>query len=74
MDIFALKGGNPIGLELGSWRDVYGLQLEKRRHRWDRRTDLKGTTFLNTKDVMVGLDGELGSLGLAQIARSEFLP
>ena len=38
--------GSPIGVDLGSWKENSGLQLSKSRNRWDRRTDLMGTTFV----------------------------
>ena len=46
-DIFSVKNGPPIILELGKWDTDKGIVLEKSMNRWDRRTDLKGATFVN---------------------------
>ena len=51
-DIFAIKGGVPLRMEIGKWSYVspdrtYGVHLMRSRNRWDRRTDLHGTPFLN---------------------------
>ena len=48
MDIFAVKGDNPVGIEIGSWRQGFGVQLGKRKNRWERRTDMMGATIQNT--------------------------
>ena len=46
-DIFAVKGGPPITLEVGKWNSRSGIKLQKSKNRWDRRTDLGGATFIN---------------------------
>ena len=46
-DIFAVKGGPSIALEVGRWNNDNGMVLRKRMNRWDRRTDLKGAIFVN---------------------------
>ena len=70
-DIFVVKAGPPIKLEVGKWKLHNGLRLIKSLSRWDRRTDLQNTTLLNclrnnppwaqpTKDkkgVMIGSTG-----------------
>ena len=47
LDIFAVKNGPTISLEIGNWDTKNGIVLQKSLNRWDRRTDLKGTTFVN---------------------------
>ena len=47
LDIFSVKNGTPIILELGNWDIDTGIILQKSKNRWDRRTDLKGVTFVN---------------------------
>ena len=46
-DVFTVNGGVPIVLQLGMWDQSNGMQLEKSRNRWDRRTNLSGATFIN---------------------------
>ena len=47
-DIFAVKGGPPITLELATWDTKKGMRLKQKANRWDRRTNLKGATFINS--------------------------
>ena len=47
-DIFAVKGGPPITLEVGKWDIDNGMRLMTGLNRWDRRTDLKGVNFKNS--------------------------
>ena len=44
-DIFAVKGGPPIKLEVGKWNN--GMTLITSINRWDRRTNLQQTKFVN---------------------------
>ena len=46
-DIFAVKGGPSIKLEVGKWSFDDGIILSKSMNRWDRRTNLEGTKFVN---------------------------
>ena len=46
-DIFAVKGGPSIKLEVGKWNFDNGITLTTSLTRWDRRTNLKQTTFVN---------------------------
>ena len=46
-DRFAVRGEPPIYIELGSWDDQNGINLNGSISRWDRRTDLRGATFRN---------------------------
>ena len=48
IDVFAVNGENPISIEIGSWEYGYGVHINKRRNRWERRSDLMGATFSNT--------------------------
>ena len=48
VDIFAIKGGRPIVLDMGTWVKGSGVQLERKINRWDRRRDLMGAKFVNT--------------------------
>ena len=48
VDIFAIKGGRAIVLDMGTWEKGSGLQLERKINRWDRRNDLMGAKFVNT--------------------------
>ena len=48
VDIFAVNGGPPIVLELGTWNRNNGMYLKKRINRWERRTDLMGAKFVNS--------------------------
>ena len=47
LDIFAVKGGPPIRLEIGGWDIDNRMILYKSLNRWERRTDLKGAKFVN---------------------------
>ena len=46
-DIFAVKGGRPIKLEVGHWNVHHGMTLKKSLNRWDRRSNLHQTSFIN---------------------------
>ena len=46
-DIFAVKAGPSIALEVGKWNFDNGMTLTTSMNRWDRRTNLHGTTFIN---------------------------
>ena len=46
-DIFSVKGGTPIVLELGTWEKGHGVILKEKINRWDRRTDLFQAQFVN---------------------------
>ena len=46
-DKFTVKGGPIISLEVGKWNKGNGIVLRKSMNRWDRRTNLKGATFVN---------------------------
>ena len=46
-DIFAVKAGPSILLEVGRWNFDNGIELIKSINRWDRRTNLQQTTFVN---------------------------
>ena len=48
IDTFAVKGGLPISLHLADWNTENGFKFHKSMNRWDRRTDLKGTSFVNS--------------------------
>ena len=47
VDIFAVKSGPPIRMDIGKWNYDHGFHFMKSMNRWDRRRDLKGTVFLN---------------------------
>ena len=47
-DVFAVKGGPLISLDLGTWSKPYGIIIQNNMNRWDRRRDLKGATFINS--------------------------
>lgn len=47
VDIFAVKSGPPIRIELGNWVNQDGFSFKSQKNRWKRRTDLKGATFIN---------------------------
>ena len=47
VDIFAIGGGPTITKTLGYWNVDEGINLQASMNRWDRRTDLRGTTFRN---------------------------
>ena len=54
VDIFAVKGGLPITLDLGKWDIENGVRFQISMNRWKRRTDLKGAIFVNgiySKDI-----------------------
>ena len=42
IDKFAVKGGPPIQVKLGTWDRLRGFQFESEKHRWNRRKDLGG--------------------------------
>ena len=46
-DIFRVKGGPPITLDIGKWDIENGIRMQESIFRWDRRTDLKGAQFIN---------------------------
>ena len=46
-DIFAVKSGPSIILDVGKWDTENGILLKNHLNRFDRRTDLKGATFAN---------------------------
>ena len=46
-DIFAVKGGPLITLDIGDWDTENGTRLKENIVRWERRTDLKGAEFIN---------------------------
>ena len=46
-DIFAVKGGPFITMDVGNWNLNTGMMISKSLNRWDRRTDLQDTTFVN---------------------------
>ena len=46
-DIFAVKGGPSISLEVGKWSFDNGITLIQSMNRWDRRINLQNTTFVN---------------------------
>lgn len=48
VDTFAVNGGPPIVLRLGTWYENIGVKLEMRMNRWERRTDLMGAVFINS--------------------------
>ena len=47
VDMFAVKSGPPITLNLGKWHLGHGISLEKNMYRWRRRTDLRGASMIN---------------------------
>ena len=47
LDIFAVKGGLPITLNLGKWGIDSGIRFQISMNRWKRRTDLHGAPFVN---------------------------
>ena len=53
-DIFAIKGGPLITLDIGKWDSSNGLLMEKHINRWDRRTDLEGASMVNVLAHNVG--------------------
>ena len=46
-DIFAVKAGPSMALEVGKWNFEDGMTLITSMNRWDRRTNLQQTTFIN---------------------------
>ena len=46
-DIFAVKAGPSIALDVGLWEFDKGIRLKTRLNRWDRRTDLQQSTIVN---------------------------
>ena len=46
-DVFAVKGGPPIKLNFGKWTFGNGFIFKMSMNRWERRTDLQGTIFIN---------------------------
>ena len=73
-EMFTVKGGKPIAIELGKWEEQSGFVFKLPRNRWDRRTDLKGATLVNTltpngllADLIKDESGNItGSKGLFQ--------
>ena len=47
VDMFSVKGGQPISSELGTWDMISGFKPKQKKHRWDRRTDLNGANIVN---------------------------
>ena len=47
VDVFAVKGGPPITLDIGTWEMESGIILNMSKNRWDRRRDLRGATIVN---------------------------
>ena len=47
-DKFAVKDGIQRSLKLGSWDLINGIKLERSINRWNRRSDLTGSTFVNS--------------------------
>ena len=76
-DIFAVKGGEPIILELAKWDMVRGFRFQNNMNRWDRRVDFKGATFDNSltnngyKSVLLKNESDIivGSTGWFQESR-----
>ena len=46
-DIFTVKGGPLITLDIGKWDVENGIRMQKSTVRWDRRNDLRGAEFIN---------------------------
>ena len=46
-DIFAVKGGPSIKLDVGKWSYGNSFIFTKSMNRWERRTDLQGIGFIN---------------------------
>ena len=70
-DIFAVKAGPDIALEVGKWNFDDGMTLSKSMNRWNRRTNLQQTIFINclvdyppwaqlTKDKHGNINGSKG--------------
>ena len=74
VDIFAIKDGPPIKLEVGKWDVDSGIRLLNSISRWERRTDLKGASLVNSfwtnegwSDFIKDNDGNIvGSRGYIQ--------
>ena len=47
VDMFAVKNGPPIALNLGKWHLGDGISLQMSIYRWKRRTDLRGASIIN---------------------------
>ena len=47
IDKYSVNGGPEIVMEIGTW-DKNGVTLTKKMNRWDRRTNLMGSKFINT--------------------------
>ena len=47
IDSFAIKGGPTISVPIGYWDMMNGISFVESKNRWDRRSDLRGATFLN---------------------------
>ena len=48
IDIFAVKGGPNIQLDIGVWDKINGIRVHRPLGRWDRRRDLKQTEITNS--------------------------
>ena len=46
-DIFAVKGGPSITMDIGKWNYNSGMKLSRSLNMWDRRTHLQGNTIIN---------------------------
>ena len=46
-DVFAVKAGPSIALKVGKWNFGNGMMFSKSMNRWDRRTNLQQTRFIN---------------------------
>ena len=46
-DIFTVKGGPLITLDIGKWDVKNGMRMQESISRWDRRNDLRGAEFIN---------------------------
>ena len=47
VDIFAVKGGLPMKIEIGIWVYLEEITFQSEKNRWKRRNDLRGATFVN---------------------------
>ena len=63
IDKFAVNGGPPIVLQLGTWDEHRGLHMKQLMTRWDRRTDLMGATFINSFHCTLCNGGDEGWAG-----------
>ena len=74
VEIFAVNNGGPIRTQFGTWAAGKGLQISERENRLERRTDLRGATFVNTlryagesADFTYDVNGKInGSKGYSQ--------